>query len=198
MGNLVFRFAIDGAVRQLALTPQSAVAIIQPLFSGLWPSAGVPRLFLLELRSISLETRVVRLLMQLVRTWCGRALVAWCALCIAAHVATAQYPAFDGPPRGMDPDREEPFVEDESILATDGDEGGPGSAMITDAGPDGINGPTDADYGPQVSQQYAAPYEYIEEQGLPFIMQQEGGAISPARSTIRTKGRRHRRRIAPA
>lgn len=114
---------------------------------------------------------MVRFWLRLVRTWCGRALVAWCALFFAAHFATAQYLMYDGPPRGMDPEREEQFVEDESILATDDEgQGGPGDAMVTDG---------DADAGPQVGPQYGAPYEYIEEQGMPFIMQQEGGAYQP-------------------
>ena len=39
--------------------------------------------------------------------------------------------------------------------------------------------PPDVDYGPQVGAQYGAPYDYIKEQGLPFIMQQEGGAYQP-------------------
>lgn len=115
---------------------------------------------------------MVRLLLRMVRTWCGRALVAWCAWLTAAHLASGQVglPTYDGPPSGTDPGREEQFIEDESILATDDEEGGPGEAMITDG---------DADAGPQVSQQYGAPYEYIEEQGLPYIMQQEGGAYRP-------------------
>jgi hypothetical protein len=81
----------------------------------------------------------------------------------AALLANAQYnfPTYDGPPPGMDPEREEAFIDDRSILDPDGEM------------------PDDADFGPQVSQEFGAPYEYIGEQGLPFIMQQEGGAYQP-------------------
>src|SRR3989304_4954632 len=101
--------------------------------------------------------------LRFVRTHCGRALVAWCVLLAAALVASAQFPAFDGPPAGMDPQREAPYIDAESILATAG-EGGE---------------PNDVDFGPQVGAQYGAPYDYTKEQGLPFIMQQEGGAYQP-------------------
>jgi hypothetical protein len=105
---------------------------------------------------------VVRLVLRIVRPHYGRALAAWSVLLAAALAASAQYPAFDGPPPGMDPQREAEFGEDESILATDGDE-----IAVGDGGE-----PNDVDYDPQVGAQYAAPYEYLKEQGLPYIMQQ--------------------------
>lgn len=118
---------------------------------------------------------MLRLLLRIDRIEYGRALVAWCVLLAAALVASAQRPAFDGPPPGMDPARELPFEEDESILATDGDD--PGDEVIV--GDNTGELPNDVDYGPQVGAEYGAPYDYTKEQGLPFIMQQEGGAYQP-------------------
>jgi hypothetical protein len=113
---------------------------------------------------------VVRFALRLVRTHYGRALAAWCVLLAIALEASAQYPAFDGPPAGMDPEREAEFGDGASILATDGEDG----QVIEDGGE-----PNAVDYGPQVGAQYGAPYDYIKEQGLPYVMQQEGGAYQP-------------------
>jgi len=118
-------------------------------------------------------------MLRIARTHYGRALVAWCLWLAIALAATAQFPAFDGPPAGMDPEREAPYEEaemgdmgdEESILATD-DEGDGEQVIVGDV-------PNDVDYGPQVGAQFGAPYDYTKEQGLPFIMQQEGGAYQP-------------------
>ena len=110
---------------QLALTPRARPAIIPPLFSGLRSRPEPPILFYFRLRSISLETRVLRLALRIARCHYGRALVAWCVVLAAALVATAQFPAVDGPPLGMDPDRESQFEgeaqfgAEESIITTD-------------------------------------------------------------------------------
>jgi hypothetical protein len=150
---------------------------------------------------------VLRLALRIVRCRYGRALVAWCVVFALALTAAAQDAAFDKPPVGMDPDREAQFedtqfqglpdgepvydeqysqpeyAEDGSILSSDQD----GSEVMVDDG--GVGGgfsdpgngpmPNDVDYGPQVGARFGAPYEYTGEQGLPFIMQQEGGAYQP-------------------
>ncbi len=113
-------------------------------------------------------------MLRIARTHYGRALAAWCVLLVVALAAAAQFPAVDGPPDGMDPERELPYEEaelgdEESILATDND----GDQVIVG------DIPNDVDYGPQVGAQFSAPYDYTKEQGLPFIMQQEGGAYQP-------------------
>lgn len=133
---------------------------------------------------------MLRLVLRIARCHYGRALMAWCVVLALAHVTAAQDSAFDRPPVGMDPDREaefgpqygespldEPqFNQDGSILATDDN----GEQVVVGDGSAGYGEePRDVDYGPQVGAQYGAPYEYTGEQGLPFIMQQEGGAYQP-------------------
>lgn len=116
---------------------------------------------------------MLRLAFRFARSRCGRALFAWCALVTAAHLAPAQDPAFDKPPAGMDPDREAEFGGAESIISTD--DGDVDEVVVDDAG----TPPPGFDSGPEVSPQFGAPYDYIGEEGLPFIMQQEGGAYQP-------------------
>ncbi len=118
---------------------------------------------------------MLRLLLRIVRRHFGRALVAWCVLLAAALAASAQFLAFDGPPPGMDPEREAEFAEDESILATDDGGDDDGEAMAGEASGE----PNAVDYGPQVGAAFGAPYDYVQDQGLPYIMQKEGGASQP-------------------
>jgi hypothetical protein len=134
--------------------------------------------------------------------------MAWCVLFAAAHITRAQYPAFDGPPPGMDPEREMEFSSpggefaNDSILVSDGEdrpedeygpveggavEGGPGYGPQFEGGPQGggyygevsPNPNGDVEFGPEVSGRFGAAYDYTEEQGNPYIMQQYGGAARP-------------------
>ncbi len=99
----------------------------------------------------------------------GRAVAAWCLLIAFAPVTNAQDAAFDGPPPGMDPPREMQFTPDGTSIISD--EG----VNITDGGFPDDSRPLG--FGPQVGPQSGgAAYNYVEDQGLPYIMQQEGVA----------------------
>lgn len=127
-----------------------------------------------ELRSISSETRVLYWLSKTIRRRYGRALLAWCLLLAAAPAARAQFPDRDGPPAGMDPERESRFVDDESILS----ERDRGLGQLLGEG-DSDSGPIEGDVGPQVSSEFGAPYGYTDDQGLPYVMQKESRAAQP-------------------
>ena len=117
----------------------------------------------------------MRCVLRILRAPCGRAIAAWCVVLAAALGAAGQELTLESP----SPDAE---------LMVDGGGGGGDAAVVTDAAAtegeaaDGEavdGGPNDVEIGPNVGYQGGAPYDYVQKQGLPYVMQQEGGAYQP-------------------
>jgi hypothetical protein len=105
---------------------------------------------------------VVRFVLRILRAYGGRAIAAWCVALALALGAGAQELDLEGPP----PDAELMF------------DGGEDATVVVDDG--SAEGETDdVEFGPQVGYGGGAPFDYVQDQGLPYIMQQEGGAVQP-------------------